>query len=78
MDIVRVRFAQIGGEINRLVEEWNGGVHGDRTKERMLQALADIGQLSAALLALNPEATRQPYAQFLPAIDRFHAHLQAD
>lgn len=76
LDSNEPKFAEIGNEIERLVEEWNGGVHGDRTKDRMLQALADTGQLSAALLALNPATTHEPYAPFLPAIDRFHAHLR--
>lgn len=71
-------IAQIYSEIDRLVEEWNGGVHGNRTKDRMLRALADVSQLSAGLLALSPEAARQPYGPFLPAIDRFLAHSRPE
>jgi hypothetical protein len=64
-------FSALGAEIDRLVEELNGGLHGDRPKERVLKALADSAQLTGTLLALNPEAARQPYAPFLEGMRRF-------
>lgn len=55
------RLSGLGSEVDRLVDEFNAGLHGDRAKPRMLQALADAGNLTAALLALNPLAARKPY-----------------
>jgi hypothetical protein len=54
----------LGTEIDRLVEELNGALHGDRPKQRILQAFADAAQLTANLLALNPEEARKPYYAF--------------
>lgn len=51
----------LGKEADRLVDELNGGLHGDQPKERMQQALADAALFTAALLALNPGAARKPY-----------------
>lgn len=61
-DVERVKV--IGAEIDRLVEEFNAGLHGDRDKDRMLVALSDTASLTAALLALNPLQARKPYYAF--------------
>lgn len=56
-----IRLTTVGKEVDRLVEEFNAGLHGDQVKSRVLQALADAASLTAALLALNPSDTRKPY-----------------
>jgi len=55
------RLTALGKEVDRLVEEFNSGLHGDQAKPRVLQALADVASLTAGLLALNPSDTRKPY-----------------
>jgi hypothetical protein len=51
----------LGSEVDRLVGEFNAGLHGDQDKMRILRALSDSGSLTAALLALNPDESRKPY-----------------
>ncbi|WP_210186539.1 hypothetical protein, partial [Hyphomicrobium sp. NDB2Meth4] len=51
----------LGGEADRLVEEFNAGLHAHRPRQAILQALADAGILTSALLALDPIAARNPY-----------------
>lgn len=68
---VSVRRDELGKEIDRLVEELNGGLHGDKPKERILKAFADAAQLTAKLLALNPEEARKPYYAFNERILEF-------
>jgi hypothetical protein len=58
-DAARVRA--LGREMERVDGEFNAGLHADREKERIMQALADASMFTAALLALNPEASRNPY-----------------
>jgi hypothetical protein len=65
------RVAALGKEVDRLIEEFNAGLHGDREKERMLRALADASSLTAALLALNPSEARKPYFAHQKSIVRF-------
>jgi hypothetical protein len=55
------QLAALGGEVDRLVKEFNRGLHGDEEKSRIYKALADVGALTAALLALNPADGRKPY-----------------
>lgn len=65
------RLALLGKEADRLVDELNGGLHGDRPKVRMQKALADAAIFTASLLALNPEAARKPYLAFGKSIIAF-------
>ncbi len=58
---VSVRRDELGKEIDRLVEELNGGLHSRWTKERILKAFPDAAHLTVNLLALNPEEARKPY-----------------
>jgi hypothetical protein len=55
------RVKLVGKELDRLVDEFNAGLHGDGTKERMLKALCETASLTSILLALNPEDARKPY-----------------
>jgi hypothetical protein len=55
------RMTVLGKEVDRLIEEFNAGLHGDQEKSRVLRALADAATLTAALLALNPTEARKPY-----------------
>jgi hypothetical protein len=41
-----VRLAALGGEADRLVEEFNAGIHADRPKQAILQALSEAGVLT--------------------------------
>jgi hypothetical protein len=52
---------KIGKEYDRLTDEFNAGVHGDRTRLGMLRTFAEVASLTLALLALNPSDTRKPY-----------------
>jgi hypothetical protein len=61
----------LGREIDRLVEELNGGLHSDKPHQRILKAFADAAQLTAELLALNPELVRKPYYAFRSRIVEF-------
>ena len=65
------KLTALGKEVDRLIEEFNAGLHGDREKERILRALADASSLTAALLALNPSETRKPYFAHQKNIVRF-------
>lgn len=65
------RLTVLGGEIDRLVAELNGGLHGDRTADRITQGLIDAARLTAAMLALNPEAARKPYLAYTETIVSF-------
>ncbi len=65
------RQNNLGAEIDRLVDELNGGLHGDRPKQRIMRAFADAAQLTAELLALNPDTTRKPYYAFRSSIEAF-------
>ena len=58
------RVSILGQEADRLVDELNGGLHGDRPKERMQVALADASAFTASLLSLAPDAVRKPYLAF--------------
>jgi hypothetical protein len=51
----------LGREVDRLIEEFNAGLHGDKDKPRVLRALTDAATLTSALLALSPTEVRKPY-----------------
>ncbi|WP_363346326.1 hypothetical protein [Methylocystis echinoides] len=55
------RMTALGKEVDRLIKEFNAGLHTDQDKPRVLSALADAATLTAALLALNPAEVRKPY-----------------
>ncbi|MDI1328329.1 MAG: hypothetical protein PSV23_16175 [Brevundimonas sp.] len=65
------RLTLLGKEGDRLSDELNGGLHGERPSERIEQALADAAVLTATLLALNPIAARKPYLGFEKRIITF-------
>jgi flagellar biosynthesis regulator FlaF len=65
------RINALGRELDRVDLEFNAGLHGDREKERILRALADAGTLTAAILALNPEAARNPYFAHTKSLREF-------
>lgn len=56
-----MRMTALGKEVDRLIDEFNAGLHSDGDKPRVLRALADAATLTAALLALNPTEVRKPY-----------------
>jgi hypothetical protein len=55
------RLDALGRETDRLVEEFNACLHEEQPRDRLLRAFAGGAKLTAALLALNPEKTREPY-----------------
>lgn len=61
----------LGKKTDWLIEELNGGVHSDRSKQQILEVFADLAQFTARLLALNPEASRKPYYAFMDQIKNF-------
>lgn len=63
----------MGKEVDRLVEELNGALHGEKPQKRVLMAFAEAAQLTAELLALNPEEARKPYYAFNDRIVEFFA-----
>ncbi len=65
------RRDKLGKTVDRLVNEFNAGLHSSKDKERMLQGLVDLASLSAALLALDPEGARKPYFAFQQRIIDF-------
>jgi hypothetical protein len=54
----------LGRQTDRLVEEFNVCLHADQPQDRVLRALVNAAELTAALLALNPAGTRKPYFAF--------------
>lgn len=72
------RRDSFGKEIDRLALELNGGLHGEKPQERTLTAFADVAELTANLLALNPEETRKPYYAFNGRIVEFLKESIAD
>lgn len=52
---------KLGMEVDRLDEEFNAGLHGNRDKARLERAFSDLAVLTGAILALNPDAARKPY-----------------
>jgi len=65
------RLTEIGKEIDRIVEEFNGGLHSDRAKERMAAAIRDAAMLTATLFALDPDAVRNGYLAYSDSILAF-------
>jgi hypothetical protein len=55
------RVTTLGQRVDRLVEEFNAGLHADAVKERVRRAFVDVASLTVELLALNPAETRKPY-----------------
>jgi hypothetical protein len=55
------RLKVLGAEVDRLIVEFNAGLHSEQPKRRIQQAFADVGVLTAGLLALNTSVARQPY-----------------
>lgn len=68
-DLKRVRT--VGKEIDRIVEEFNAGLHADRTKEGVASSFTDTATLTAALFALAPEAPRNGYLAYTGSLRSF-------
>ncbi len=66
-----VRFKALGIEVDRIVSEFNGGLHADRPKEHVAASLTDAAKLTAALLALNVNVARNPYNAYSEGIMAF-------
>ncbi len=61
----------IGLQVDRLVEEFNAGLHSDRDRNQMLSTLVQLASLTAILLSLNPSEARKPYYAFEERILEF-------
>lgn len=59
----------LGKEVDRLVKEFNSGLHSENEQARVLHALADMAKLSASLLGMNPNV--DPYYAYRKAIIDF-------
>lgn len=62
---------RLGGDIDRIDKEFNAGLHGSRSKNRIIKALADSSHLTLELICLNPESARKPYFAFKDQIVSF-------
>ncbi len=69
------RLQQIGKEVDRVVEELNGGLHADRAKERVVTSLADAAKLTATLFALTPDPVRDGYLAYTDNLRDFVREL---
>jgi hypothetical protein len=58
----------LGRATDKLVEEFNACLHGEQPQDRVLRALVNAAELTAALLVLNPAETRKPYFAFCKRI----------
>ncbi|UIY29688.1 hypothetical protein LZK73_01895 [Neorhizobium galegae] len=52
---------RLGKEVDRLDNEFNGGLHGSRQGPRLVEAFAALTVLTGTILQLNPDAARNPY-----------------
>jgi hypothetical protein len=57
-------LCNLGHTIDNLTEEFNACLHWGQPQDRVLRALVNAAELTAALLALNPAETRKPYFAF--------------
>lgn len=69
------RLTEIGKKVDRVVEEFNGGLHSDRAKERMAATIRDAAMLTATLFALSPDAVRNGYLAYSDSILAFMREL---
>lgn len=70
-----LRQNELGKEVDRLIAEFNAGLHGDATKERVQLALVDVAKLTGALLTLNPTEVRKPYFAYRKRMLDFFAEV---
>jgi len=59
------RLQEIGMEIDRVVEELNGVLHGDRPRARTAASICDAAILTANLFSLAPEKIRNGYLAYM-------------
>jgi hypothetical protein len=59
------RLQEIGAEIDRVIEELNGGLHGNRPKERIAAVICDAAVLTARLFSLAPEKISSGYLAYI-------------
>jgi hypothetical protein len=64
-------LSQIGKEVDRLVDQFNSGLHSNRTKEQLEALLAELATLTAKLLTLNPSSARNSYRPYAGSIREF-------
>ena len=57
-------LCNLGHATGKLIEEFNACPHGEQPQDRVVRALVNAAELTAALLALNPAETRKPYFGF--------------
>lgn len=69
------RLQEIGGEINRVDKELNGGLHGNRPKDRIAAAICDAAVLTARLFSLAPEKIRNGYLAYMESFRSFLEEL---
>lgn len=70
-----MRLQEIGAEIDRVVVELNGGLHGNRPKERIAAAICDAAVLTARLFSLAPEKIRNGYLAYMESWRNFLEEL---
>lgn len=70
-----VRLSTIGKEVDRVVEEFNAGLHADQPKERVARSISDAAVLSATLFALKPDGVRNGYLAYMNSFRAFAREL---
>ena len=63
-DNTSLDYKTLGTELDRLIAEFNAGLHSARPLRVVMQAFVDTAMLTAAILSINPSATRQPYLAY--------------
>ena len=69
------RLHEIGKEIDRVVDELNGGLHADRAKEQVAASISDAAVLTATLFSLNPNAIQNGYLAYTENLLAFMSEL---
>jgi hypothetical protein len=64
-------LCNLGRATDHLTEEFNACLHGEQPQDRVRRALVNAAELTAALLALIPAGTRQPYFAFRKTLLQF-------
>ena len=77
------KFKNLGKRIDLLIAKFNGGLHGNITKEELVRAFSHLAILTEELLYLDPDGVRKPYFPFLESMREFllavhREHLQDD
>ena len=69
------RFRYLGSELDRLIEVFNKGLHGQLEPTTLLAAYAALARWVVDVVALNPRKARRPYAAYNDEIMKFFEEI---